>query len=78
MCSMSQTMRPLENVGFNVGDLRGPSSVMALSNIYNDVGVSVFSQVSGPRTQARLRLCLTLSRRSEGPNIPKALLLLNG
>ena len=42
MRSMSQTVRPLENVGFNVGDPRGPSCVMALSDIYNDVGVSVF------------------------------------
>ena len=48
---MSQTVRSLENVGFNVGDLRGPSCVMALSDIYNDVGVSVFPQrlVRGPR-----------------------------
>ena len=35
-------MRPLENVGFNVGDPRGPLCVKALSDIYNDVGVSVF------------------------------------
>ena len=44
MCSMSQTVRPLENVGFNVGDPRGPSCVMALFDIYNDVGVSVFPE----------------------------------
>ena len=44
MCSMSQTMRSLENVGFNVGDLRGPSRIKALFDIYNDVGVSVFSK----------------------------------
>ena len=51
MCSMLQIVRPLENVGFNVGDPRGPSCVMALFDIYNDVGVSVFPQrlVRGPR-----------------------------
>ena len=51
MCSMSQTVRLLKNVGFNVDDPRGPSCVMALSDIYNDVGVSVFSKhlVRGPR-----------------------------
>ena len=42
MCFISQTMQPLEDVGFNAGDLRGPLSVEALSDIYNDVGVSVF------------------------------------
>ena len=42
MCSISQTVRPSENVGFNVGDPRGPSCVKALFNIYNDVGVSIF------------------------------------
>ena len=41
MCSMSQTVRPLENVGFNVGDPRGLSCIMALSDTYNDVGVSI-------------------------------------
>ena len=51
MCSMSQTVRPLENVGFNVGDTRGPSCVMALSDIYNDVGMSTFPKrlVRGPK-----------------------------
>ena len=78
MCSISQTVRPSENVGFNVGDPRGPSCVKALFGIYNDVGVSVFSKVSSPRIQAPLRLCLILSKRSKGPNIPRALLLLNG
>ena len=42
MCSILQTMRPLKNVGFNVGDPRGPSCVKALFGIYNDVGVSIF------------------------------------
>ena len=42
MCFISQTMRPLEDVGFNASDLGGPSSVEALFDIYNDVGVSVF------------------------------------
>ena len=51
MCSILQTMRPLKNVGFNVGDPRGSSCVKALSDIYNDVGVSVFPKrlVQGPR-----------------------------
>ena len=51
MRSMSQTVRPLENVGFNVGDPRGPSCVKALSGIYNAVKVSVFPKrlVRGPR-----------------------------
>ena len=51
MCSMSQTVRPLENVGFNVGDPSGPSCVMALSDIYNDVGVFIFPKclVRGPK-----------------------------
>ena len=51
MCSMLQTVRSLENVGFNVGDLKGPSCVMALFDIYNDVGVSVFPKclVQGPK-----------------------------
>ena len=31
----------------------------------------LFSQASGPRTQAQLRLCLMLSRKSKGPNIFK-------
>ena len=42
MCSISQTVRPSENVGFNVGDPRGPLCVKALFDIYKDVGVSVF------------------------------------
>ena len=42
MCSILQTVQPLEDVGFNVGDPRGPSCVKALLDIYNDVGVSVF------------------------------------
>ena len=48
---MSQTVQPLENVGFNVGDPRGPSCIMALSDIYNDVGVSAFPKrlVRGPK-----------------------------
>ena len=41
MCSTSQTVRPSENVGFNVDDPRGPLCVKALSDIYNDIGVSV-------------------------------------
>ena len=41
---MSQTVRLLENVGFNVGDPRGPLCFMALSDIYNDVGVFAFPQ----------------------------------
>ena len=51
MCSISQTVRLLEDVGFNVSDPRGPSCVKALSDIYNDVGVSVFPKrlVRGPR-----------------------------
>ena len=52
MRSMSQTVRLLENVGFTVDNPRSPSYVMALSNIYSDIRVSVFSQASGPRTQA--------------------------
>ena len=42
MHSMLQTVRLLENVGFNVGDPRRPYCVMALSDIYNDIGVFVF------------------------------------
>ena len=43
--------RPLENVGFTVGNPRSPLCVMALSNIYDDVGVSVFPKrlVRGPK-----------------------------
>ena len=33
----------------------------------------LFFQASGPRTQAQLRLCLMLSRKPEGPNIPGTL-----
>ena len=44
MCSISQIVRPLENVGFKVDDPRGPSCVKALFDIYNDVGVFVFPQ----------------------------------
>ena len=32
-----------------------------------------FSKACGSRTHAWLRFCLTLSRRSEGSNIPKVL-----
>ena len=39
---MSQTVRPLENTGFNIDDPRRPWCVMALSDTYNDVGVSIF------------------------------------
>ena len=39
---MSQTMRPLENASFNTDDLRRPWCVMALSDTYNDVRVSIF------------------------------------
>ena len=42
MCSISQIVQPSENVGFNIGDPRGLSCIKALSDIYNDVGVSVF------------------------------------
>ena len=42
MRSMSQTVRLLKNVGFNVGDPRRPYCVMALSDIYNDVRGFVF------------------------------------
>ena len=45
MYSMSQTVRLLKNVGFNVGDSKGPSCVMALSDVYDDVGVSVFPSI---------------------------------
>ena len=33
-----------------------------------------FPKACGSRTHAWLRFCLTLSRRSDGPNIPKVLL----
>ena len=51
MHSVSQTMRLLENVGFNVGDPRRPQCVMALSDIYNDVEVYAFPKrlVRGPK-----------------------------
>ena len=42
MCSISQIVQPSENVEFNEGDPRGPLCVKALSDIYNDVRVSVF------------------------------------
>ena len=45
MSFILQTVRPSENVGFNVGDPRGPSCVKALSDIYNDVKVSIFLSV---------------------------------
>ena len=51
MCSISLTVRLSENVGFNVGDPKGPSCVMALFDIDNDIGVSVLLKrlVRGPR-----------------------------
>ena len=51
MCSISLTVRSSENVGFNVGDPRGPLCVKALSDIYNDVGVFIFPKclVRGPK-----------------------------
>ena len=51
MCSISLTVRSSENVGFNVGDPKGPSCVMALSDIDNDIGVSVLLKrlLRGPR-----------------------------
>ena len=51
MCSISQTVRLLEDVGFNVGDPRGPSCIKALSDAHNDVRVSIFPkrQVQGPK-----------------------------
>ena len=42
---MSQTMRPLENAGFNTDDPRRPWCVMVLSDIYNDVRVSIFPSI---------------------------------
>ena len=50
MCSISQTVRSSEKIGFNVGDPRGPSCFKALFDIYNDVGMSVFPKclVQGP------------------------------
>ena len=42
--------RPLENVGFTVGNSRSPLCVMALSDIYDDIGVFIFPRhlVQGP------------------------------
>ena len=47
---MSQTMRPLENVGPSMDDLRTSWDVMALSDSYNDVRMFIFPkcQVRGP------------------------------
>ena len=42
---MSQIMQPLENAGFNTDDLRRPWCVMVLSDIYNDVRVSIFPSI---------------------------------
>ena len=42
---MSHTVRPLENAGFNIDDLRRPWCVMVLSDTYNDVRVSIFPSV---------------------------------
>ena len=42
---MSQTMRPLENAGFNTDDPRRPWCVMVLSDTYDDVRVSIFPSV---------------------------------
>ena len=42
MCFMSQTVRPLENAGFNADDPKRPWCVMALSDTYNDIRVSIF------------------------------------
>ena len=39
---MLQTVRPLENDGFNTDDPRRPWCVMAMSDTYNDVRVSIF------------------------------------
>ena len=47
---MSQTMRPLENAGFNIDDPRRSWGVMALFDAHNDVRVFIFPkcQVRGP------------------------------
>ena len=42
---MPQIVRPLENAGFNTDDPRRPWCVMVLSDIYNDVKVSIFPSV---------------------------------
>ena len=42
---MSQTMRPLQNAGFNTDDPRRPWCVMVLSDTYDDVRVSIFPSV---------------------------------
>ena len=42
---MSQIVQPLENAGFNTDDPRRPWCVMVLSDIYNDVKVSIFPSV---------------------------------
>ena len=42
---MSQTVRLLENAGFNTDDPRRPWCVMVLSDTYNDVRVSIFPSV---------------------------------
>ena len=39
---MSQTVRLLENPGFNTDDPRRPWCVMVLSDTYNDVKVFIF------------------------------------
>ena len=48
---MSQTVRSLENAGFSTDDSRRSWCVMALSDAYNDVRVSIFPkrQVQGPK-----------------------------
>ena len=42
---MSQTMRSLQNAGFNTDDPRRPWCVMVLSDTYDDVRVSIFPSV---------------------------------
>ena len=51
MCFMSQTVRLFENVGFSINDPRRSWCVMALSDAYNDIRVSIFPkcQVQGPK-----------------------------
>ena len=39
---MSQTVRSLENANFNADDPKRQWCIMALSNTYNDVRVSIF------------------------------------
>ena len=45
MCFMSQTVRSLENAGFNTNDPRRSWCIMVLSDTYNDIRVSIFPSV---------------------------------